>query len=33
MYNEVRPHSSLRNLTPTEYAQTISNKSPETTIF
>jgi putative transposase len=32
-YNEVRPHSSLKNLTPAEYAQKISTRSPEQVIF
>ena len=32
-YNRVRPHSSLGNLTPFEYAQRISNKSPEAAVF
>lgn len=33
IYNRVRPHSSLGNLTPFEYAQKISNKSPEVAVF
>ena len=32
-YNEVRPHSSLQNLTPAEYAQKISTRSPEQAVF
>jgi len=32
-YNEVRPHSSLKNLTPAEYAQKISIRSPEQAVF
>ena len=32
-YNEVRPHSSLKNLTPAEYAQRISTRSPEQAVF
>ena len=32
-YNEVRPHSSLKNLTPAEYAQKISTRSPEQAVF
>jgi putative transposase len=33
MYNGVRPHSSLNNLTPTEYAQRISTTNPEQAVF
>ncbi len=33
MYNEVRPHSSLSNLTPAEYARSISTMSPEQAVF
>ena len=33
MYNRVRPHSSLNNLTPMEYARKISRTSPEQAIF
>ncbi len=33
MYNGVRPHSSLNNLTPTEYARRISTTSPEQSVF
>ncbi len=32
-YNEVRPHSSLKNLTPAEYAQKISTRSLEHAVF
>ncbi len=32
-YNEVRPHSSLNNLTPREYARSISTRNPEPAIF
>ncbi len=33
MYNEVRPHSSLQNLTPSEYARRISSASAEQAVF
>jgi putative transposase len=33
MYNRVRPHSSLGNLTPTEYVRMISTKTPEAAVF
>ena len=33
MYNGVRPHSSLKNLTPLEYVERISTKSPDQAIF
>jgi len=33
MYNGVRPHSSLNNLTPCEYARKISARSPEQAVF
>ena len=33
MYNEVRPHSSLGNLTPAEYARRSSTMSPEQAVF
>ena len=33
MYNKVRPHSSLNNLTPAEYATKISTRSPAHAIF
>jgi putative transposase len=33
MYNEVRPHSSLKNLTPAAYARKISTRSPEQAVF
>jgi putative transposase len=33
MFNEVRPHSSLQNLTPSEYARKISTRSPEHAVF
>ena len=33
MYNEVRPHSSLRNLTPSEYARRISPTSAKQAVF
>jgi putative transposase len=32
-YNEVRPHSSLDNLTPVEFKQRLSTTSPEVAIF
>jgi putative transposase len=32
-YNEVRPHSSLQNLTPAEYARRISTRNPEHAVF
>jgi putative transposase len=32
-YNEVRPHSSLDNLTPAEFKQRLSTNRPEGTIF
>ena len=32
-YNEIRPHSSLNNLTPAEYATDISTRSPVHAIF
>ena len=32
-YNAVRPHSSLNNLTPTEFAKRTSTRSPEQAIF
>jgi putative transposase len=32
-YNEVRPHSSLGQLTPVEFKQTLSQQNPETAIF
>jgi len=32
-YNAVRPHSSLNNLTPTEFARRTSTRSPEQAIF
>ena len=32
-YNEVRPHSSLKNLTPAEYARSLSTRSTEQAIF
>lgn len=32
-YNQVRPHSSLNNLTPAQYARTISTRNPEHAIF
>jgi putative transposase len=32
-YNEVRPHSSLANLTPVEFKQRLSTTSPESAIF
>ncbi len=33
MYNGVRPHSSLNNLTPAEYARRIATMSPEQAVF
>jgi len=33
MYNGVRPHSSLNNLTPAEYARKISATDPEQAVF
>jgi putative transposase len=33
MYNEVRPHSSLQNLTPSEYDRKISSTSAEQAVF
>jgi putative transposase len=33
MYNGVRPHSSLNNLTPTEYARRISTTNPQQAVF
>jgi len=33
LYNEVRPHSSLENLTPAEYARRISTTSSEQAVF
>jgi putative transposase len=33
MYNVVRPHSSLNNLTPAEYARRISTTGPEHAVF
>jgi putative transposase len=33
LYNEVRPHSSLENLTPAEYARRISTRSSERAVF
>ena len=33
MYNGVRPHSSLNNLTPLEYVERISTKSPDLAVF
>jgi len=33
MYNGVRPHSSLNNLTPAEYAMRISTTSPQQAVF
>lgn len=32
-YNAVRPHSSLNNLTPTEFAKRTSTRSPEQAVF
>jgi putative transposase len=33
MYNEIRPHSSLNNLTPLEYVERISTRSPDQAVF
>ena len=33
LYNEIRPHSSLENLTPAEYARRISTTSSEQAVF
>jgi putative transposase len=33
VYNRIRPHSSLNNLTPAEYARRASTRSPEQAIF
>ncbi len=33
MYNGVRPHSSLKNLTPAEYAKRTSTTSPQQAVF
>ena len=33
MYNGVRPHSSLNNLTPLEYVERISTRSPDLAVF
>jgi putative transposase len=33
MYNEIRPHSSLRNLTPAEYARRGSTMNPKQAVF
>jgi putative transposase len=33
MYNGVRPHSSLNNLTPLEYAKSVSTRSPDQAVF
>ena len=33
MYNGVRPHSSLNNLTPLEYVERISTKNPDLAVF
>jgi len=33
MYNGVRPHSSLNNLTPAEYARRISTTNPQQAVF
>ena len=33
MYNGVRPHSSLNNLTPAEYSRRISTASPQQAVF
>ena len=32
-YNEIRPHSSLRNLTPAEFKRQLSTTSPERAVF
>jgi putative transposase len=32
-YNQVRPHSSLNNLTPAQYARNISTRNPEPAIL
>jgi putative transposase len=32
-YNQVRPHSSLNNLTPAQYTRNISTRKPEPAIF
>ena len=32
-YNAIRPHSSLNNLTPTEFARRTSTRSPEQAVF
>ncbi len=32
-YNEIRPHSSLNNLTPAEYANSLSTTRPEQAVF
>ncbi len=32
-YNEVRPHSSLGQLTPAEFKQNVSTTNPERAIF
>jgi hypothetical protein len=33
MYNEVRHHSSLNNLTPLEYVEKTSTRSPDLAVF